>query len=974
MAPPKPVEPAKQESTNDVEPSKADAPPMEAPKSDLAKAGGEKPSITLPKPKSKKQEIAETLDADLPKKFGRLTLLRTIARGGMGEVFLATAGGIEGAERPCVVKIIRREHAADPSFLARFFDEARIQAQLDHPGVARVVEAATDPSGKPFVVVEYIEGRNLAEVRNRGSQLNATINWAEAVAVGVAMAEALSHVHERTDANGVPLGIVHRDLSPQNVMVGYTGDVKLIDFGTARGENRRCHTVSGVVLAKPGYVAPEVANSQPGGVAADLYAVGIILWELVAGRRFLTGEPSAHVAAVASGKRNPPPIAELVKAPAELDTLIALLTAPRIEDRMPSARQAASELVRILKKAPSLANGERGVRARIANVMQRLYPAEPAKSRAELGRLLALSRSAEPKPEMLPAPSPPPGPADESLLPGTRYRILREIGRGAMGVVFEATHLDLGRVVALKVLPKERCASTEHELRFRNEARASAKLRHPNLVGLHDFGVASDGRPYYAMEMLEGETLERHLERERGMDWREAIRVGLEMCAALECAHEASLIHRDIKPGNVFLTRDGKVKLLDFGLVLSTTDKAVVQDPEALKLNGTVEYMAPEQAAGETVDERADLYAVGAVLYELVTGRLPHVAPTALALIDRKLRTMPESACERAPGRGIPRALDQVIMKALSRYPTQRYKNATEMRAALDAALLAPAAQRRTRRLIAAAALASAATLVTMFAVKKSHDPAVRERAAAMLAPTAHKLGLRTFDVAATPPSNVDAPVATLYDAPKPAPDTRLRGPCKRRRPRPWSTPRRRPPSRTTTTARRPPTSRRTAGPRRPTPNPRRKTRRSIARSRRPSRTRRKGSRCRRSAHSASSVRVTPTTRGSCAVGRRRQSRPRAGVKRYACRSAGRRSTRAPRRNSTSRRSSARPGSATARSRRSTDSSSITRMSPRPTTYSTNTPTTASSRRADTACFPRSRLPIHDFGGRVARSPRSSEW
>ena len=107
----------------------------------------------------------------LPRSFERWTLLKQIARGGMGEVFLASTQGIEGAERPCVVKIIRREYAEDPSFLARFFDEARIQAQLDHPGVAKVLEASTDPSGKPFVVAEYVEGRNLAEVRNRGSQI-----------------------------------------------------------------------------------------------------------------------------------------------------------------------------------------------------------------------------------------------------------------------------------------------------------------------------------------------------------------------------------------------------------------------------------------------------------------------------------------------------------------------------------------------------------------------------------------------------------------------------------------------------------------------------------------------------------------------------------------------------------------------------------------------------------------------------------
>src|SRR6185436_16508411 len=120
------------------------------------------------------------------------------------------------------------------------------------------------------------------------------------------------------------------------------------DFGTARGENRRCHTVSGVVLAKPGYVAPEVANNQPGGIPADLYALGVIIWELVAGRRFLTGDASAHVAAVAAGRRNLPPIAELVKAPAGLDTVLSRLTAPRIDDRYGSAREVATDLIRLL--------------------------------------------------------------------------------------------------------------------------------------------------------------------------------------------------------------------------------------------------------------------------------------------------------------------------------------------------------------------------------------------------------------------------------------------------------------------------------------------------------------------------------------------------------------------------------------------------------------------------------------------------
>jgi serine/threonine-protein kinase len=728
--------------------------------------------LAPPKPDGGPAKVAEE-EAPLPRKFGRLTLLKPIARGGMGEVFLATSGGIEGAERPCVVKIIRREYAEDPSFLARFFDEARIQAQLDHPGVAKVLEASTDPSGKPFVVAEYVEGRNLAEVRNRGSQLNANVGWPDALALGVALAEALTHVHERTDAAGEPLDIVHRDLSPQNVMIGYGGDVKLIDFGTARGENRKCHTVSGVVLAKPGYVAPEVANNQPGGVPSDLYALGVILWELCAGRRFLSGDATAHVAAVAAGRRNLPPIAELVKAPLALDTILARLTAPRIEDRYASAREVATDLVKILAKAPSLANGERGVRPRIAHLMERLYPAEPARSRADLARLTASARNAEPRPEasIPPAPSPLPAAVDDSLFPGTRYRLLREIGRGAMGVVYEAHHVDLGRSVALKVLPKESCQSPDLETRFRREARAIARLRHPNLVGLHDFGVSADGRPFYAMELLEGETLERYLERERGMDWREATRICTETLAALETAHSAGLVHRDIKPGNLFITRDGKLKLLDFGVVQMEKETEGAKDAEAIALVGTVEYMAPEQAAGEAVDERADLYAVGAVLYELVTGRRPHVAETTVALIDRKLRCEPESPRERAPGRGIPASLDRVIMRSLARFSAHRYKSATEMRMALEGALSTPERQRTARRRVATMALLACGMILGGAVVKNAARPEVRARAFAIIGPAIVRMGMSptTPRKAQLAQKGEDEPVAVLYDAPKPA-------------------------------------------------------------------------------------------------------------------------------------------------------------------------------------------------------------
>lgn len=669
-----------------------------------------RPAVAVPAPGL---EISE---GSLPRRFGRLTLLKRLARGGMGEVYLASTGGIEGAERACVVKIIRREHAADASFRARFLDETRIQAQLQHPGVAQILEAATTEDDCPYAVVEYVEGRHLGEVLTRCAQLGVRLAWEDATAIAIALADALVHVHERTDVSGRPLEIAHRDLSPQNVMVGYGGDLKLIDFGTARGENRRCRTVSGVVYAKPGYVAPEVANQTPGGVPADLYAFGVIFWETVAGRRFLQGNAAEHQAAIARGELALPPIAAEVGAPPELDAIVARLTALEVVDRYPSARAALVDLVSLLKRGASLANGDRSVRGRIAHTMQRLYPAEPARSRADFARRAAQARRLTPKEHGVPAPSPVPPRTEiesaEGLLPGTRYRLVRPLAVGAMGEVFEACHVDLGRPAALKVLPRAASASAERRQRFRTEARAIARLAHDNLVTLHDFGIAADGRFYYAMELLEGESLETCLRR-GPLDWRRAVEVAVQACSALEAAHGTGVIHRDITPANLFLTSKGIVKLLDFGVARFVTDPASDVEGQPA-VTGTPEYMAPEQAAGVEADERADIYALGAVLYEMVTGLPPHLlgpreSLNVPALLTAKISATPVPPRACVPERELPASLDRIIVQALAREPQRRFQSAAALRDALELCLREPERRRRQRFAYVAAGVASAA-------------------------------------------------------------------------------------------------------------------------------------------------------------------------------------------------------------------------------------------------------------------------
>jgi eukaryotic-like serine/threonine-protein kinase len=669
-----------------------------------------------------------------PKEFGRLLLLKAIARGGMGEVYLAAMGDIEGAERPCVVKIIRREHADDSSFLARFTDEARIQAQMQHPGVAQVLEAAIGPEGKPYVVVEYVAGRDLGEIRHRSTQLKLPIMWHDAVAIAISIADALLHVHERTDPAGKPLDVAHRDLSPQNIMVGYGGEIKLIDFGTARGENRRCQTINGVVFAKPGYVAPEVAANTPGAAPADLYALGIVLWELVAGRRFLQGDSKEHLAQVARGEKNPPALGLWCSVPPELDTIIARLTAPRLSDRYESARDAMSDLLRVLNQAPSLANGERGVRARVAHLMLRLYPSEPARSRAEFARLVAEARKVT-RPSVAWPHSPAPGGVEstrEPLLSGTRYRIQREIAKSQNSIVYEAEHVDLGRKVALKVLKRERSEGSELDALFRNEARVVARLHHENLVQIHDFGITNDGRPYYAMEYLQGETLAARIAAKGRLPWREALEIMVPVCRALEAAHTLGVVHRDIKPANLFLTESGNVKLLDFGITQVGSTPARQRDMEPLALTGTPEYMAPEQVGQQGVDARADIYALGAVLYETLSGCLPHAGPNTVSVLDKKLRERVTPPSRKGKRQKLPKYLDRVVLAALAIDPKDRYQNVSDLK--LDLMWILGSSERSRafgRRLAIGAAALSAAALSTLLLSRGPYVPVEADLAAA---------------------------------------------------------------------------------------------------------------------------------------------------------------------------------------------------------------------------------------------------
>ncbi len=277
----------------------------------------------------------------------------------------------------------------------------------------------------------------------------------------------------------------------------------------------------------------------------------------------------------------------------------------------------------------------------------------------------------------------------------THYTILDKIGAGGMGVVYRARDERLGRDVALKVLPQTTLTDDAARGRFRHEAMALSRLNHPNIATVHDFD-AQEGVDFLVMEHVEGDTLARRLER-GALPLAETVALGIQIAAALEEAHERNVIHRDLKPGNVMIGPKGRVKVLDFGLakLLQLGEGAETASISATGTwSGTLPYMSPEQLEGATVDARSDLYAFGAILYEMVTGRRAFPTTNAARLLSAILNERPAPPSTVAPG--VPASFDALVGRLLEKDPAHRPRSAREAAEALEgvAGSLRPGATR----------------------------------------------------------------------------------------------------------------------------------------------------------------------------------------------------------------------------------------------------------------------------------------
>jgi serine/threonine-protein kinase len=321
-------------------------------------------------------------------------------------------------------------------------------------------------------------------------------------------------------------------------------------------------------------------------------------------------------------------------------------------------------------------------------------------------------------------------PLEVGQLVAARYKVVRRLGAGGMGVVYEAEHTLLGRSVALKVLLPELVGDAEVTARFMREARAAATTGHPGIVEVFDLGVDA-GMVFLAMEKLEGEELSVRIKREAPLPHGWVARVGRDIADAVSAAHERGIVHRDLKPQNVFLAREGRnvdvVKILDFGIAkLAEADRADAPLTKTGAIFGTPLYMAPEQLRGvKDLDGRCDVYAIGAILYECLSGRPPFVAPSYPELILQITTEPPRPLSELAVAPSVPFA--EVIERALAKRREDRFGSATALADALDGiGKLArePDATRTGRRSVSLQSIARSSTV-------PASDPTLAEAVAA---------------------------------------------------------------------------------------------------------------------------------------------------------------------------------------------------------------------------------------------------
>jgi serine/threonine protein kinase/tetratricopeptide (TPR) repeat protein len=430
-------------------------------------------------------------------------------------------------------------------------------------------------------------------------------------------------------------GVVHRDLKPQNIMLDATGRVYLMDFGIAKSMELAGMTRTGVLMGTPDYMSPEQAKGEKADSRSDLFTVGVIFFELLTGQQ-----------------------------PYRCETVMQTLV-KRTKERATPTRELDPSIPQY-----------------ISDVVSKCLEIDPDQRYQSAGQIL---HDLDPNAPKLDSNGPldPYAGMESGTQFGPRYRIESLLGEGGMGKVYKAHDSDLNRLVALKLVRPELANHPASMDRLKQELILASRISHKNILRIHDLGDVN-GVKFISMAYADGQDLQALIKRKGHLDVELATNIAKQLCRALEAAHHEGVIHRDLKPQNVLMDQQGVAYILDFGLASSAELGASL----AGELMGTPRYMSPEQAESLPLDHRSDLYALGLIIYEMVTGDLPFESDTVMQAMYQRVTQAPKNPKLLNPE--LPDYICNIILKCLEKDPDKRYQHASEILKDLDAGSGAP--------------------------------------------------------------------------------------------------------------------------------------------------------------------------------------------------------------------------------------------------------------------------------------------
>lgn len=636
----------------------------------------------------------------LPRAFGDFTLLARIAAGERGDVFAALRP-VE-IERFCALKILPEAAAGLPDFVTALRDEASRVVRRIHGNLVQVYDIGLFDS-RLFFVAELVEGIDTSTLLQRLGKQGRTLPIDIAVYVAMEVAAALGYLR-RLDAREPGVAGISR-LSPGSVLLSRDGEVKIAHYG---------RTMAAIptrdALSVPD--TPDGAANGASGGAADAFLVGALLSRLVGTsappllarliERATNAQPAARPAdgdemraALASALRamsTPTPASMSATLPASVSISIkgpgaAAAVQARTADLV---RAVAAPGVGDIASAGTNAGAvvDRVSLAAIAKAFDPKRGASPPTWKAiTLTRLeTGATMRARPSKTAVVAPI---KLVTGQVIPGTRYRLLSTVGEGGMGTVYAAEHVDLEKKVALKILRADVAPDSDTLQLFRQEARAASKVGSAYICDVTDFGELGDGRVFFVMEFLDGQSLGRVLRQTSVIGPARTIAVLRQVCKALGAGHEKGIVHLDVKPDNVMLLERGRrtdaVKVVDFGIAgLMHADNA-----DHSTIAGTPEYIAPERVAGSGYDARSDIYSLGAMAYEMLSGAVPLQGKNHLATLTMQMKDPPEALLRQPAAKGCPPELAALVMRMLDKDPATRPQSMAEVEALLCEAQIA---------------------------------------------------------------------------------------------------------------------------------------------------------------------------------------------------------------------------------------------------------------------------------------------